>query len=156
MTSMKCPFCEDGQMVEQPYDTFVRSGRRNIQIEGLQHFLCDRCDQSLTNRRQTAHNRSVMQAAQDRDVITSVDAAFLQALRARHDLTQRAASRLFGAGESSFAKWESAQSAVSTPTALLLRCAAEVPGVIEHIAALRGEALPPTVEEAPPAVVHLA
>ncbi len=139
MKKMKCPFCEDGQMSEASYVSVVRSGRRQLDIDGLLHHICDRCAQSLTDRRQMAHNRAVMQAAQERDVVASIDTTFLQTLRQQHDLTQRAASRLFGAGDSSFAKWESGQSKVSTPTALLLRCAAEVPGVIDHLAMLHGE-----------------
>lgn len=141
MPSIPCPFCDGGRMHEQTYAIAVRAGRRSIAAQGLRHAVCDRCGESVENRTHTAHNAAVLQAAQNQDVVASVDATLLRTLRERHDLTQRSASRLFGAGESSFAKWESGQSAMSTPTALLLRCALEVPGVMEHIAAMRGESL---------------
>jgi hypothetical protein len=50
-------------------------------------------------------------------------------------LTQRNASKLFGAGDSAFGKWESGQ-LPSGPAALLLQSAMHVPGVIQFLASL--------------------
>jgi DNA-binding transcriptional regulator YiaG len=135
-------------MTEQSYGKLVKHGRKNVQVEGLKRFACDTCAGELISRAQLKDNDRIIDAAVNRELAQCVDADALRQLRIRHDLTQREASCLFGAGESSFAKWESGQCALSTPAALLVRCALDIPGVVEHLVHIRGDVLRPNVQRA--------
>lgn len=150
MNSMKCPHCADGVMKEDVYEKSVKVGRRCVVVPGLRRFVCESCAGELVSRAQMKENNRLVAEATDRDAVGAVDAAMLKRLREVFALTQKDASLLFGAGESSFGKWESGQTAMSTPAALLIRCAAEVPGVVEHLARLRGHVL-----QRRPAPLHL-
>lgn len=144
MNSMKCPHCVSGTMQELLYEKAVQAGRRKVSVAGLKRFACDNCAGELVSRAQMRENNSLIAQATDRESVGLVDAAMLKGMREKFDLTQKDASFLFGAGESSFAKWESGQSAMSTPAALLVHCAVNVPGVVEHLASVRGFKLPCT------------
>ena len=150
MNSMKCPHCADGTMKEHVYEKSVKAGRKCVVVAGLKRFACDSCAGELVSRAQMKENNRLIAEATDRDAVGTVDAAVLKRLRETFELTQRDASLLFGAGESSFGKWESGQTAMSTPAALLVRCAVEIPGVVEHLARLRGYVLPHRPAPVPP------
>jgi DNA-binding XRE family transcriptional regulator len=67
----------------------------------------------------------------------------LRNLRETWSLTQTEASKLFGAGKSAFAKWESGQSKLSTPTALLIQVAVHNSLVMPYLAKLANVELDP-------------
>jgi DNA-binding transcriptional regulator YiaG len=100
---------------------------------------CSSCGHEYVEQDQLSYNQSLIEATS----VTpgQVGIGLLRNLRDRWALTQRAASNLFGAGQNSFAKWESGQ-LPSGPTALLLQCAANVPGVVEYLARLNKATLP--------------
>lgn len=141
MNAMKCLHCIDGTMQEESYSKAVKKGRKSFQVEGLKRFSCDACGGELITRAQFKENNRLVDDAVNRDTEQCVGTEDLRCFRVQYDLTQREASTLFGAGQSSFAKWESGQCAMSTPAALLVRCALDVPGVVLHLAALQGLAL---------------
>jgi putative zinc finger/helix-turn-helix YgiT family protein len=138
MSTLKCPHCADGVMSEVVYSKPVRQGRRSVQVEGLKKYLCATCQGDLVSRAQMKANDTRIDEALAHAVEASVDAVMLKGLREQFDLTQKQASRLFCAGDSAFAKWESGQTALSGPATLLVRCALEVRGVMEHLASLQG------------------
>lgn len=138
MNTLKCPHCADGVMSEVVCSKAVRQGRRTVQVAGLKKYLCSTCQGDMLSRAQMKANDARVEEALAREVEASVDVVMLKDLRERFDLTQRQASRLFGAGDSAFAKWESGQTAMSRPAVLLVRCANEVGGVMEHLASLQG------------------
>lgn len=147
MTSHKCPHCAPGMMEEQAYKKVVKKGRQAVHVDGLLKFVCASCSGEAVTRLQFKLNRErvaeAIRIASERVVTPS----FLRDLREQYQLSQRAASQLFGAGESSFGKWEAEQIAISTPTSLLLRCAADVSGVMDYLAELSGVTLEAPVAE---------
>lgn len=133
-------------MDERVYEKAVLAGRHKVVVKGLTRFACNTCSGELVSRAQMKENNRLIAEAADREVERDVDVTVLRHLRETLGLTQKDASFLFGAGESSFAKWESGQTRMSTPAALLVRCAVDLPEVAQHLARLRGFALQrPTV-----------
>ena len=141
VTDMKhtCVFCGHLEVVEVVYDERVTAGRRKVAVTGLRKMECSSCGHEYVEQDQLSYNQSLIEATS----VTpgQVGIGLLRNLRDRWALTQRAASNLFGAGQNSFAKWESGQ-LPSGPTALLLQCAANVPGVVEYLARLNKATLP--------------
>lgn len=134
-----CVFCDSEAVAEVVYEDKVAIGRRKISVHGLRRMECANCDHEYVDAEQLSLNQARIEAAST--VPGQVHVGLLRDLRDRWVLTQRAASNLFGAGQSSFAKWESGQ-LPSGPTALLLQCAAHVPGVVEYLARLNKATLP--------------
>lgn len=135
-----CDFCDSPDVAEVVYEEKVSVGRRRILLSDVRKMECPACGHEYVTSEQLAHNHARF------DAVTSVAAGqvfvgLLRSIRERWMLSQRVASHLFGAGESSFAKWESGQ-LPSGPTALLIQCAAHVPGVVEFLARMQNATLP--------------
>jgi|GEM_PF-4363615 len=130
-----CPFCEEGTAHETVYSNHIKLGRRSVLIEGLKKTVCELCgSESVPEDFHNANLALILQAGETcRGAVTP---GMLRTLRESWTLTQKDASLLFGAGKSSFAKWEAGQSKLSTPSALLIQCAMNVNGVIPYLAKL--------------------
>lgn len=135
-----CDFCGSPEVAEIVYDERVTMGRRKVVVAGLRKMECAHCGQEYVEVDQVAQNHVLMESALHQSA-GQVAIGLLRTIRERWELTQRAASVLFGAGANSFAKWESGQ-LPSGPTALLLQCAAYVPGTVEYLASLQKATLP--------------
>lgn len=130
-----CPFCEEGSAVEFEYSAKVKFGRRMVLVEGLKKTVCDFCGSESVPDAFHDVNLSLIRNAGD-VCRGAVSAGMLRSLREDWELTQVEASKLFGAGKSSFAKWESGQAKMSTPAALLIQVAMNVPGVMSYLGGL--------------------
>jgi putative zinc finger/helix-turn-helix YgiT family protein len=130
-----CPFCEEGDAVEVEYSKKIKLGRRMVLVEGLKKTVCEVCESESVP--DAFHDLNLALINHAGDVCRgAVSAGMLRALREDWDLTQVDASKLFGAGKSSFAKWESGQAKISTPAALLIQVAMNVPGVMPYLGKL--------------------
>ncbi|WP_372828562.1 type II TA system antitoxin MqsA family protein [Polaromonas sp.] len=134
-----CVFCDSPEVAEVVYDEKVTAGRRKVSVVGLKKMECPSCGHEYVEPEQLALNQAIIESATTEP--GQVVVGLLRNLRDRWELTQRTASNLFGAGQNSFAKWESGQ-LPSGPTALLLQCAMSVPGVMEYLARLNKATLP--------------
>lgn len=130
-----CPFCEEGNAVEVEHSSRVKLGRRMVLVEGLKKTVCEVCaSESVPD---VFHDLNLALINRAGDVCRgAVSAGVLRTLREDWSLTQVDASKLFGAGKSSFAKWESGQAKISTPAALLIQVAMNVPGVMPYLGKL--------------------
>lgn len=140
--SLNCPMCDADALTTVTYTHALKAGRRTIQVAGCLQMVCERCGEVVVPLSLYDHNHKRIEAALAQTP-AAVSRGLLKRLRETYDLSQREASRLFGAGEAAFAKWESGQSDMSDPAALLVQCALEVPGVVEHLAKLAGVPLRP-------------
>ncbi|ALV08250.1 type II TA system antitoxin MqsA family protein [Roseateles depolymerans] len=140
--SLNCPFCEADALTTVTYTHAVKAGRRTVQVPGCLQMVCGHCGEAVVPLSLYDLNHKRIEAALAQTP-AAVSRGLLKRLRETYDLSQREASRLFGAGEAAFAKWESGQSDMSDPAALLVQCALEVPGVVEHLAKLAGVPLQP-------------
>lgn len=141
-----CDFCDSDSAKEIFYTDEVHAGRRKLQLAGLKKTACMACEAEYVTPAQLNENQALLEAAL-REAPEAITVALLRTLRYRFGLSQRAASSLFGAGDSAFGKWESG-SAPSGPTALLLQCAFHIPGVMDYLARLQGVRLPESPEAA--------
>lgn len=130
-----CDVCGSASAKIVSYTEKVKVGRRAISVLGLQKLVCPECGGESIPLEWLDRNADLFLAAENahRDLVTP--GAFRR-FRERWGLTQQEASRLFGAGASSFAKWESGQSNISTPAALLFKSAEKFPDVCAHLASL--------------------
>ena len=135
-----CNFCDSIEVAEVVYEERLTMGRRKVVVAGLRKMECTNCGQEYVEVDQVTQNHALMESALNQSA-GQVAIGLLRTIRERWQLTQRAASVLFGAGANSFAKWESGQ-LPSGPTALLLQCAANVPGTVEYLATLQKATLP--------------
>jgi len=142
-----CPYCESAELAQVLFTEAVKTGRRSVPVEGLEKLTCTECGESHIPL--DMHDRN---AKRIQDVLNTTQSAvslgLLRRLRETLGLTQREASLIFGAGESAFAKWESGQANMSTPSALLVQCALNVPGVAPYLAKLASVELQPSSPEA--------
>ncbi len=140
--SLTCPFCEADALTTVTYTHALKAGRRTIHVPDCQQMTCGNCGESVVPLPMYDQNHQRIEAALAQTP-AAVSRGLLKRLRETYDLSQRDASRLFGAGDGAFAKWESGQSDMSDPAALLVQCALHVPGVMEHLAKLAGIPLTP-------------
>ena len=140
--SNTCPYCEVGHPEEVHYSEVVKAGRKSIAVQGLSKLVCSLCEgESIPLDMYERNSTLVTNAmAQSRGAVSR---GLLRRLRETWNLGQREASKLFGAGPSSFAKWESGQAQLSTPSALLVQCAIKFPPVMEYLADLADVTLAP-------------
>jgi DNA-binding transcriptional regulator YiaG len=96
---------------------------------------CNHCHSETVSGDLHDHNLALFIAAEE-GTQGGVSPGLLRTLREQWDLTQSEASRLFGAGPSSFAKWESSQTKLSMPSALLIQVASQFPEVVPYLAKL--------------------
>jgi putative zinc finger/helix-turn-helix YgiT family protein len=132
--NQSCDFCGSEEISEVTYSDKVPAGRRRLELTGLRKTVCSSCGEDFISSEQLEHNHALFDMALE-SVSQGVTVGLLLSLRQRWQLTQRKASSLFSAGDSSFAKWESGQ-LPSGPSALLIQCALQVPGVVEFLARL--------------------
>lgn len=130
-----CAFCEVGHPELFLYDETIKAGRRSVAVTGLAKLVCPECGQESVPLDVYDQNALLIESAMASSP-AAVSRGLLRRLRESWGITQRDASRLFGAGSSAFGKWESGQADLSTPTALLVQCALKVPGVMKYLASL--------------------
>jgi putative zinc finger/helix-turn-helix YgiT family protein len=130
-----CAFCEVGHPELVLYDETIKAGRRSVAVSGLSKLVCLECGQESVPLDVYDRNALLIESAMASSP-AAVSRGLLRRLRESWGITQRDASRLFGAGSSAFGKWESGQADLSTPTALLVQCALKVPGVMQYLASL--------------------
>lgn len=135
-----CPFCEEGITSEVEFSQEVRAGRKSMIVNGLKKRVCSQCQSESIPTALHDQNMDLVEAAQAR-AKNLVPTAGLRALREQWDLSQKTASMIFGAGPSSFGKWESGQTSMSTPAALLVKVALRFPLVVPYLAKLAGVSL---------------
>jgi len=124
--SQTCPFCETGTTEVVSYTSTEKFGRKSVNVEGLLKLVCNHCHSETVSGDLHDHNLALFIAAEEATQ-GGVSPGLLRTLREQWDLTQSEASKLFGAGPSSFAKWESSQTKLSMPSALLIQVASQFP-----------------------------
>lgn len=130
-----CPYCESDALDEVFYDDQVSVGRTLVLVEGLRKLHCVKCGCESVPLDFFGQNAERVEAA-TMSTAAAVSKGLLRRLRECWGVSQRQASMIFGAGPSAFAKWESGQSRLSTPSALLVQCATKFPQVMEYLARL--------------------
>jgi len=132
-----CPYCDVGDLCEVEYTGDIKSGRVVVSVPGLLKLVCQECGEESIPLELYDRNFALIKEATE-NLQGAVSRGLLRRLREIWGVSQRDASRLFGAGLSSFGKWESGQAKMSTPAALLVQCALNVPGVVPYLARLAG------------------
>lgn len=145
-----CPFCEVGRLSEVVHSDEVKAGRSRVTVNGLVKLVCGECGHESVPLDLLDHNSALVERALA-ETRAAVSRGLLRRLREMWGLSQKEASVVFGAGASSFAKWESGQAKLSTPSALLVQCALRFPIVVPYLASLakvelRGRTLAETTE----------
>lgn len=106
-------------------DVDTRSGR--VFVEGLQHWQCPQCDAQVETPDQMDFNAKLIQVAlkNHREACRKEQGLLrgdeIRALRKKFSLTQAQAAQLFGGGPVAFSKYESEDTAQSTPMNRLLQ-----------------------------------
>lgn len=131
--SRVCPFCEEEAARVIEYSGKIKFGRKSVFVSGLKKVVCDHCgSESIPLEFHDKNTELIRDAASISGEIISVD--ILKTFREKWGLSQKDASLIFGAGVSSFGKWESRQSNISTPAALLIQVASKFPEVVSFLA----------------------
>lgn len=129
-----CPFCESEDVVVRAFESVTPLGRKKHVVAGLQECECIACGEKFASESQNDYNAALIEAATMKEQ-SFLSIGTLKKFREKFCLSQRSASKLFGAGESSVGKWESGQ-LPSGPAALLIQCAIHVPGVTQFLGSL--------------------
>lgn len=141
-----CPFCETGHLHEVTYTERVRAGRKTVDVAGLKKLVCENCGNDSVPMELYAANRAIVKCVLAKTP-AAVSVGLLRNLRETWDVSQKEASHIFGAGHSAFAKWESGQVSMSTPSALLVQCAIKFPEVMRYLSELADIQLEPAGTE---------
>jgi putative zinc finger/helix-turn-helix YgiT family protein len=131
-TTTECAYC-DGPCRLETYSSTLKQGRRSFAVTGLKKWVCTHCGGAHEDEYLSELNLNTLEAftATQQGAVTP---GMLRKLRRTWGLTQSVASKMFGAGANSFAKWESSQSRISTPAALLIQTAFHVPQAMVFLA----------------------
>jgi putative zinc finger/helix-turn-helix YgiT family protein len=135
-TPILCDYCGEGHMATESYSETFRNGRATLMVKGLEHMRCEACDSTMTSAQQFQYNAQLIKAAEKKSP-AYISPATLREFREKYDLSQRAASKLVGAGEGAFGKYESGSN-LATPTAKLIRVALAFPEVARMLAEEEG------------------
>ena len=138
-TQIACRYCHEGKMFNEIYDETFKFGRSSLFVEGLVRWRCNSCDSVMTNASQIEHNSELIEAVQQASP-AFVSLGTLREFREKYNLTQRDASKLIGAGEGAFGKYESGEK-LSAPTAKLIRVALALPEAAQQLAREAGMSL---------------
>ena len=130
-----CPFCEVGHLSEVVHSDEVKAGRSRVTVHGLVKLVCGECGHESVPLELLDQNSALIERTLA-ETRAAVSRGLLRRLREMWGLSQKEASVVFGAGVSSFAKWESGQAKLSTPSALLVQCALRFPVVVPYLASL--------------------
>ena len=130
-----CSFCNSTHTHEVEYTESFKVGRKQIQVTGLKKFVCSECKSEFVPANFHDYNLHLFIDAESA-VKNVVSPGSLKELREMWGLSQKEASRIFGAGVSSFGKWESCQTNMSTPAALLIKAACNIPEVVPFLSQL--------------------
>lgn len=129
-----CPFCSSTDVNENAHTEYFSIGRKKYSIPGILSSECSACGEEFATAEQ--HDQNLIKKKEFTEKVQGfITPGFIRKIREKFGISQRSASKIFGAGESSVAKWESGQ-VPSGPAALLLQCSAHVPGVVEFLASL--------------------
>jgi putative zinc finger/helix-turn-helix YgiT family protein len=136
-----CPVCGAVALQEVVFSERRKVGRRTIEVFGLKKSECSACGTDFVSPTDHDGNAALVARFVARTQ-TGITRGLLRQLRETWGLTQREASKVFGAGEAAFAKWESGRE-LSTPSALLVQVALNVRGVMPYLARLAKVGLDP-------------
>lgn len=129
-----CPFCASDEVKAVDFECSIAVGRTKKVVSGLQESECTSCGEVFVTGAQQEYNAALIDAA-GKERQAFVTQGLIRKFRERFGLTQRTASKLFGAGSAAVGKWESGQ-LPSGPAALLIQTAIHVPGAAHYLASL--------------------
>lgn len=140
--SRMCAYCETEGLELVRYADRMKIGRKVVEVIGLSKMVCAECGSETVPLDLFAENAAIIErvSASTREAVAP---GVLRKFRECWGVSQRDASRMFGAGASAFAKWESGQAELSTPSALLVQCALKFPAVANYLALLSSVKLNP-------------
>nr|WP_267874054.1 type II TA system antitoxin MqsA family protein [Massilia polaris] len=127
-----CRYCHEGKMSQEFYNETFKFGRSSLAVEGLVRFRCNHCASIMVKPSQLEHNSELIELAKSASP-SFVSLGTLREFRMKYNLSQREASKLIGAGEGAFGKYESGEN-LSAPTAKLIRAALTYPEVVRLLA----------------------
>jgi putative zinc finger/helix-turn-helix YgiT family protein len=130
-----CSFCNSIHTHEVEYSENFKVGRKQLQVTGLKKIVCGECKSEFVPAKFYDYNLNLFIDAESK-VKNVVSPGSLKDLREMWGLSQKEASKIFGAGVSSFGKWESSQANMSTPAALLIKVACSIPEVVPFLSQL--------------------
>jgi putative zinc finger/helix-turn-helix YgiT family protein len=130
----RCAFCNSAHTHEVTYSESFKMGRKQLEVTGMKKMVCEKCESEFVPANLMDANLQCFKAAEASAILVSP--GMLRTLREMWGLSQKEASQLFGAGASSFGKWESNQTNMSTPTALLIKSACHMPELVPYLAKL--------------------
>lgn len=129
-----CPFCASDEVHATTFERTVPVGRTKKTVTDLQQTECVSCGEVFVSGAQHDFNVALFDAA-GKEKQAFVTQGLIRKFRERFGLTQRTASKLFGAGSAAVGKWEAGQ-LPSGPAALLIQTAIHVPGAAQFLASL--------------------
>lgn len=130
-----CSFCNSTHTNVVDYVENFKVGRKQLHVAGLKKVVCNDCHSESVPANLYDYNLQLFINA-EAAAKELVSPASLKELREVWGLSQKEASIIFGAGTSSFGKWESHQSNMSTPAALLIKAASNIPEVVPFLSQL--------------------
>ena len=129
-----CPFCASNEVIAHSFECVIPTGRTKKSVSGLQRSECINCGEEFTSEEQHNYNVVLFEEA-GKEKQAFITQGLIRKFRERFGLSQRTASKIFGAGASAVGKWEAGQFP-SGPAALLIQTAIHVPGAAQYLASL--------------------
>lgn len=130
-----CSYCNSAHTHEVEFTESFKAGRKQLEVAGMKKIVCTKC-QSESIPLDLLDSNQELYVAAEAAATRIVSTGTLKEFRGIWELSQKDASRIFGAGLSSFGKWESNQSNMSTPAALLIKVAYNFPDVVPFLSQL--------------------
>jgi HTH-type transcriptional regulator / antitoxin MqsA len=136
-----CPMCDFPGAEERTYsETVVHEGRK-IEVKGVRHYVCPKCDSEFMDDQQSRQNLVLAQSAlgeTPRYVLPNQ----IKQWREQIGLTQREAAMLFGGGINAFSKYENGTIVQTDAMDNLLWITMRYPGLICDLATRHHMTLP--------------
>lgn len=147
----KCPICGEGNLVESTYTRPAEISGYQFSINGLLRSQCANCQEIVTTREQSRHNKRLIsearaEAVDARDRADRLTPEMILRIRKKLGITQAQAARVFGGGTNAFSKYENGEVEPSDGMERLLRLADVIPAAARWLL-IRGGVLPEVAQD---------
>ena len=128
---MKCPSCDQGEMMERTQDEKLSFGGQSLTLHGMKGEFCTKCDEGVWHT-ETYRRYAEAQAALLRAVNGDLSAD-IRRIRQNLKLTQAELSKVFGVGKLAFSRYERGKTQPPAPLIKLLKLVERHPDLMNEI-----------------------
>jgi len=130
---MKCPICDEAELVRDTRDIPYTYKGESTTIPGVTGEFCPACGESILDAAESARTSSMMLDFNKQVNASIVDPEFIVSVRKKLALDQREAAEIFGGGVNAFSRYENGKTKPPLALVKLLRVLERHPDLLAEV-----------------------